>query len=256
MPWASTASSRGSREITVGGSARQYLPNSAGTIFRTPAIVRIRNHEFGLAMPVWRRTDAGPEARLAPSLAHGQERELQRACFSPALSFVYTPNADHVLTREPSAAPCATPRWPTSTFYYNVGRAILLGNVEGQFETGRDSLITIESFNDYRNTPADPVGGTGQLEYFNVDRIRPETGAHRGAGYRGTQWEKFYVDASRYTSWYTDFIGYLIGIDGSFDQVTGFPQAGSRCIAWRPTATSTVRTLGGNLGVNYYRPSG
>ncbi len=127
--------------------------------------------------------------------------------------------------------------------------------MEGQFEAGSDSLITINSFNAYRNTPS-LLQGFDKLEYFNVDRVRPEKARTIEVGYRGTHWDKFYFDASAYSSWYTDFIGYVIGLSSNFDQTTGFPIGGVQVYRLAANATEQVRTQGVNLGVNYYAKKG
>jgi iron complex outermembrane receptor protein len=173
--------------------------------------------------------------------------------FSPALSLVYAPRTDRTYRLSFSSA-VRNPTLTDQYFHYNVGRAILLGNIEGQFEAGKDSLITVESFDAYRSTP-NLLEGLSKLEYFNVDRIRPEKARTIEVGYRGTHWEKFYFDVSAYHSWYTDFIGYMIGIHARFDDplAPGYPRGGMQVYRLAANATSLVRTQGVNFGANYYR---
>lgn len=235
-------------EITVGGNGRLYRPNSAGTIFKDTADVVITNWEVGGYAGIEKRL-AQERLRLALTVRVDKNQNFEPQV-SPALSAVYTPDPAHVL-RVSVGRGVRNPTLADQYLYYNVGRAILLGNIEGQFEAGRDSLVTIESFNDYRASSS-LLSGLGRLRYFNVDRVRPEKVITLETGYRGTLKEKFYLDLSGYTSWYTDFIGYLIGIDGRFDQTTGFP---IELQVYRVAAnsTSTVRTVGANAGLNYYR---
>ncbi len=236
-------------EIAIGGSFRQYMPNSAGTIFRDTGNVVIRNNEFGLY--------AGLEKKLmkeklkATATLRMDKNQNFNALLSPALSFVYVPRQDRTFRVSFSSA-VRNPTLADQYLYYNVGRAILLGNVDGQFEGGRDSLITVESFNEYRSSPT-LLEGLAKLDYFNVDRLRPEQVRTIEAGYRGTHAEKFYVDVSAYSSWYTDFIGYLIGLSARFDQTNGFPVGGLQAYRLAANATTTVRTQGANLGVSYFR---
>ncbi len=124
--------------------------------------------------------------------------------------------------------------------------------MDGQFEAGKDSLVTIESFNAYRTSPS-LLEGLDKLDYFNVDRLRPEQVRTIEVGYRGTHKEKFYIDASAYSSWYTDFIGYIIGLSAQFDQTNGFPVGGLQAYRLSANATGGVRTQGANLGVSYFR---
>jgi outer membrane receptor protein involved in Fe transport len=134
---------------------------------------------------------------------------------------------------------------------YNVGRAILLGNIDGRFEEGVDSLFTIESFDDYRNS-ASLAQGLDELDYYNLDKIKPEKAKTIEVGYRGTHFEKLYVDAGYYLTFYEDFIGYNLGLNGKFDQVTGFPDGGLQVFRVASNSTENVITQGLNIGLNYF----
>jgi outer membrane receptor protein involved in Fe transport len=239
--------------VTVGGDFREYLPNTAGTIFSDTGDVKIRNREFGIV--------AGLEKKLvsdqltATLTARIDKNENFKALFSPALSLVYAKTPAHVWRVGFSSA-IRNPTLADQYLYYNVGRALLLGNVSGQFEAGRDSMFTVESFNDYRDTP--PPGGLIQglskLDYFNVDRIRPEQVKTVEIGYRGTHWENIYIDIGAYNSWYTDFIGYIIGLNAEFDHNNGFPIGGIQAYRVAANASSQVTTQGINAGLTWYRP--
>ncbi|WKZ67597.1 MAG: carboxypeptidase-like regulatory domain-containing protein [Flavobacteriales bacterium] len=236
-------------EVAVGGSFRQYMPNSAGTIFRDTGDVVIRNSEFGVYSGLEKKLMAD-KLKLTATLRLDKNQNF-RALLSPALSFVYTPRQDRTFRIGFSSA-VRNPTLADQYLYYNVGRAILLGNVDGQFEAGRDSLITVESFNAYRSSPT-LLEGLSKLDYFNVDRLRPEQVRTIEAGYRGTHAEKFYIDASAYHSWYTDFIGYLIGLSARFDQTNGFPLGGLQAYRLAANASTLVRTQGANVGISYFR---
>lgn len=235
-------------EIVVGGNFRQYMPRSAGTIFKDTGNVVIRNSEFGIYSGLEKKLMA--DKLKATATLRMDKNQNFKAIFSPAVSFVYTPKQDRTFRLSFSSA-VRNPTLADQYFYYNVGRAVLLGNVEGQFEQGRDSLITLESFDLYRNTP-NLNDGVAKLDYFNIERIRPEQARTLEVGYRATHWEKIYFDASAYTSWYTDFIGYLIGIKSKFES-SGLPIGGLQVYRLAANATSVVRTQGLNLGANYFR---
>lgn len=234
-------------EVTIGGSFREYLPNTAGTIFRDTGDVTIRNNEFGLV--------AGLEKKLlqdrltgTATLRMDKNRNFD-ALFSPALSFVYANTPAHVWRVSFSSA-IRNPTLADQYLYYNVGRALLLGNVDGQFEAGRDSMFTIESFNDYRDNGLQ----RSRLDYFHVDRIRPEQVRTVEIGYRGTHWESVYFDVSAYHSWYTDFIGYLIGLHAEFQGVGNTPPVSLQAYRVAANASAQVTTEGVNVGVTWYRP--
>ncbi len=238
-------------EIIVGANYRQYLPNSAGTIFRDTGDVVIRNNEFGIYSGLEKKL-MGEKLKMTLTLRMDKNQNFN-ALLSPAASFVYTPQPERTYRVSFSSA-IRNPTLADQYLYYNVGRAILLGNVDGQFEEGNDSLFTVESFNEYRSTPGpNLLTGLSKLDYFNVDRLRPEQVRTIELGYRGTHAEKFYIDASAYHSWYTDFIGYIIGLSAQFDQTNGFPIGGLQAYRLAANATSLVRTQGANVGVSYFR---
>lgn len=236
-------------EVIVGGNFRQYMPNSAGTIFRDTGNVVIRNREYGFYGGL-EKAFMEDKLKSTVTLRLDKNQNFQHL-LSPAATLVYIPNADRTFRVSFSSA-IRNPTLADQYLFYNVGRAILLGNVDGQFEAGKDSLVTVESFNEYRSSPQ-LLQGLSKLEYFNVDRLRPEQVRTIEAGYRGTHAEKFYVDVSAYSSWYTDFIGYLIGISTQFDPTNGFPVGGLQVYRLAANALSTVRTQGANAGVTYYR---
>ncbi len=236
-------------EIVLGGNYRQYLPNSAGTIFRDTGDVVIRNNEFGIYTGLEKKL---MQEKLKTTVTLRMDKNQNfNALFSPAASLVFTPRQDRTFRVSFSSA-IRNPTLADQYLYYNVGRAILLGNVDGQFEPGNDSLITLESFDAYRTSPT-LLQGLSKLDYFNVDRLRPEQVRTIEVGYRGTHAEKFYIDASAYHSWYTDFIGYVLGISARFDETTGFPVGGLQAYRLAANASSLVRTQGANIGVSYFR---
>lgn len=235
-------------EITIGGNHRWYMPNSAGTIFRDTGDVVITNREFGAFVGLDKKLfDDKLRSTITVRVDKNQNFD---ALVSPAASLVYTPNADHVWRISASRA-VRNPTLADQYLYYNVGRAILLGNIDGQFEEGNDSLFTVESFNEYRTSPT-LIEGFNKLDFFHVEAIRPEKVFTLEGGFRGTFGRRVYIDVGAYHSWYTDFIGYVIGLNGQFDGNTGFPLY---IQAYRVAANAQeqVTTLGVNAGLNYYR---
>ncbi|MFZ1688720.1 MAG: TonB-dependent receptor [Flavobacteriales bacterium] len=235
-------------EIVVGGNQRWYMPNSAGTIFKDTGNVVISNSEFGIYTGIELKL---PEEKLRSMITVRMDKnENFDALFSPAASIVYTPTRDHVFRVSASRA-VRNPTLADQYLYYNVGRATLLGNVDGQFEEGADSLFTIASFNAYRSSPT-LLEGLSKLDYFHVDAIRPEKVLTLEGGYRGTLGRRIYVDVGAYHSWYNDFIGYVIGIKGDFN-AAGFPEGGLQVYRVAANAQEQVTTYGVNIGLNYYR---
>ena len=234
-------------QVVVGGSHRWYMPETAGTIFKDTGDVSVRNSEFGIYAGV-EKPFLEKKLKTTATLRMDKNENFD-AVFSPAASLVWLPRQDRVWRLSLSSA-VRNPTLADQYLYYNVGRAVLLGNIEGQFAEGADSLITTESFGNYLNSSM-LSSGYNQLEYFHVDPVVPEKAVTIEGGFRGTFWEKFYLDASAYTSWYRDFIGYVIGVDGVF---SSFNLQSLTVYRLAANATETVRTMGANAGLNYYRP--
>jgi len=225
-------------DITTGANFRQYVPDSKGTIFSDTAGTVIRNSEYGIY--------AGLDKKLIPAklkmnvTARLDKNENFDFVVSPAASFVYTPNVKHTFRLSFSSAV----RNPTLADQYlnlNVGRAQLLGNISGY-----DSLITTASFVNYLNTLDKDT-----LDYFNEPSIQPEKVKSIEVGYRGSVTEKLWVDASYYYSFYTDFIGYKIGVTADFFPGNSYPY-NARVYRISSNAQSEVTTQGFSIGGNYF----
>lgn len=259
--------------ITVGGNARWYRPESQGTIFSdTLQYTYMRNPDGTFVLDdTGRKIAIDSTRKVIKNFEMGSYVGLEKKflenklivnatgrldknqnfnlLFSPAASVVYTKNPNNVFRVSFSSA-LRNPTLADQYLYYNVGRAILLGNVDGRFEEGKDSLITLDSFDRYRNSSS-LLTGLSELDYFNVDRIRPERVKTIEFGYRGIFGSKVFVDMSYYYSRYTDFIGYNLGISARFDQ-SGFPANGIQVYRVAVNAKETVSTQGFNIGFNYY----
>ncbi|NNC83539.1 MAG: TonB-dependent receptor [Flavobacteriales bacterium] len=257
-------------DFTVGANARWYNPDSRGTIFSDTlgytyardslgnfiledgqrvkldsSRVEITNSEWGAYIGLEKRfIDEKLRASFTMRVDKNQNYDYLT---SPAFSLVYTPSETSTFRASFSSA-IRNPTLADQYLYYNVGRAILLGNVNGAFEEGVDSLITIDSFTNFRsNLDRDT------LEFFNVESIRPEQVRTIELGYRGKLSESLFIDGGVYYSRYTDFIGFELGISADFDpQVINSPP--TNVIAYRVSsnAKSIVTTQGASIGFNYY----
>lgn len=222
-------------DITLGGNFRLYRPSSDGTIFSDTAGRRITNQEFG----VYTGFEKGFGEKLKLNLtARFDKNENFDALFSPALSAVYTMKPNQILRVSFSSA-IRNPTLADQFLYYNVGRAVLLGNTKGY-----DSLVTVPSLLDYfiNQTP---------LEYFNLDPVKPEKVRTVELGYRGTIGKNLFVDLVGYYSSYTDFIGYQVGAD-----VTVIPSASliyiNNIYRIAANASESVSTYGTSIGLSYF----
>jgi len=220
-----------------GGNIRYYTPRSKGTIFRDED-ESITNFEYGIYSGITKKFF---DNKLSANItARVDKNQNFKAVFSPAASLVYQVKQGSFLRATFSSAL----RNPTLTDQFlrlNVGPAILSGNLNGV-----DSLITVESFNKFRNTLEKDL-----LEYFDIDPVRPEKVNTFELGYRTTLFDRLFVDAGYYFSIYNDFLGFNIGIEADFEAVTGLPQ---RLTVFRYSANSVnrVTTQGFSVGLNYY----
>ncbi len=222
-------------DLRVGANYRLYLPNSMGTLLQDTAGRSIDTYEYGVY--------GGGTATLAEKWKLSGSLRLDKNknfdfLLSPAASLVYVPSETTTLRASFSSA-IRNPTLADQFLFYNVGRAILLGNLNGI-----DSLVTVESFLDRLNS-----GNNADLQYFNVDPIRPEKVKTFEVGARTTLWEKVFLDATYYYSFYDDFIGFNIGLETDF--VNGVP-VGTQAYRVAANARDRVTTQGFSIGGSYY----
>jgi outer membrane receptor protein involved in Fe transport len=253
--------------FTFGANGRLYAPNSRGTIFNEMRIDKrviedsiqlggiwfendstvfdttfnkIFNWEFGVYFG-WERKFFREKLKVSIAARVDKNQNFPFVA-SPAASLVYLPHKDHTIRAGFSSA-IRNPTLTDQYLYYDVGRAILIGNINGF-----DNLIETESFVDYLNS----INlNDSLLSYFNVAPIVPEKVKTIEAGYRGFFFGHLYVDASYYLSFYDDFIGYQLGVQSGFDTIIGLP---IDPIVYRVSANSSnqVITQGASVGLSYY----
>ena len=223
--------------MKAGASGRLYRPYSLGTIF-SDTTERITTYEFGFYQGVEKHW--WEDKIITTATLRVDKNKNFNWIWSPAASVVFKPIKDHYWRLSFSSA-LRNPTLTDQYLFLNVGPAILSGNLEGA-----DSLITLDSFLDYRNSL-----DTDKLTYFSIDPLRPERVKSIELGYRGAFFNKLFVDWSGYYSIYDDFIGYNIGITSDFDPLTGLP---SNIQVYRYAANSKnqVTTTGLSLGLHYY----
>lgn len=224
-------------DLLVGANARLYTPDSRGSILLDTFGRKIDTYEYGVYGGG--TLEFNNTIKVSASLRMDKNQNFDYL-FSPAASLVYNPSPTSTLRFSFSSA-IRNPTLADQYLFYNVGRAILIGNLDG-FK----NLITVESLESYLNSLNRDV-----LEYFDVAPIQPEKVRTVEAGYRTTLFRKLYMDATYYYSFYRDFIGYNLGVDAGFDNLTGLP---SRVQVYRVAANATdqVTTQGFSIGLNYY----
>jgi outer membrane receptor protein involved in Fe transport len=244
-------------DITIGANARWFLPESKGTIFSDTLINRndtltgklindsapfrkITNFEFGAYIGLERKFIN--EKLKATATTRLDKNQNFNYIISPALSLVYNPFKNHTARVSFSSA-LRNPTLADQYLYYNVGRAILLGNLNGV-----NNLVTVESLREYIDKPQQD---STLLKRFNVDAIRPEKVKTIELGYRATLWNKIYIDAGYYYSFYRDFIGYKVGVDL---KTAPFVRVGPGTQVYRVAANAEglITSQGLSVGANYY----
>ena len=239
----------GFEEIRFGANFRRYTPNSAGTIFSDTAGVVITNQEMGLYAGARKRF--AEDKVIATATIRADKNQNFDWVVSPAASLVWQPREQDYMRVSFSSA-LRNPTLADQYLFLDVGPATLVGNLEG-----RDSLVTLSSFVDYRNsisaTAGLPFGNLDTMQFFNIAPLRPEQVRSIEVGYRTTLWDRLYLDGSWYYSQYNHFIGYNIGLDVLFQNPT-FPEAVTGVDVFRYAANSinTVRTTGASIGANWY----
>lgn len=256
-------------DLTFGGSFRMYLPDSKGTIF-SDTLERIYDRDSAgnikkdvsgkyIVLDSVRKTIRNWEAGVYISAGHkfefGEAKKhaliITATCrvdknqnfpfiATPAASLVYSYNNKHNI-RLSFASAIRNPTLQDQYLYYNVGRAILIGNLNGV-----DSLVTTESLREYLNaaTPDDSL-----LKYFNVPKVRPEKVQSLEVGYKGIIANKLYLDGSAYVSFYRYFLGYQIGV--TLQQI-GFSKQPKQVYRVAANSPDRVMTYGASIGFNYY----
>lgn len=241
--------------FTAGGNYRLYVPNSQGTIFSDTNGRRISVYEYGLF--------GGYDTylldqRLKLSLtARVDKNQNFDYLVSPAASVVYQLD-DLNTVRFSFSAAVRNPTLQDQFLYYNVGPAILLGNLNGFQGVFRDSLGNIDpnrglvTIDDLQNFLAAIDKSSYEFDFFDVDPVRPERVRTAEVGYRTTLFDKLFVDANYYYSWYRDFIGFLLVADIERNAV--FPSILQSVQPYRISTNSEkqVTTQGFSIGMNYY----
>jgi outer membrane receptor protein involved in Fe transport len=226
--------------LTTGGNFRRYMPNSRGNIFSDTSGTRITNEEFGIYVGAERKLLASEKLKATATMRMDKNVNFPYV-FSPAGSLVYSFDQQNILRVSFSSA-VRNPTLQDQFLYYNVGRAILLGNLNGFTD-----LVTTESLLNSLSSSADT------LEYFDVAPVVPEKVKTIEFGFRHTLWKNFFVDGSYYYSFYRDFLGFQIGADVNVLESTNQVDLGTVQV-YRVAANSAreVTTQGFSLGMNYY----
>ena len=229
--------------LRMGGNFRLYTPKSAGTIFSDTAGTVITNREAGL-YGGWEQSFLDERLKLSAT-GRVDKNQNFRALVSPAVSSVYKATENQTFRLSFSSA-IRNPTLADQYLNYNVGRAVLLGNLDGF-----DYLVTLDNITDYLGKPANERL-SHDFGYFNVDAIRPEKVKTAEAGYRATIGTRVFVDANYYYSLYDDFIVYIIGAEIEEGTTAIYRLKSLQVYRVAANATEQVTTQGFSIGMNTF----
>ncbi len=225
--------------ITLGGSGRVYRPFSDGTIFSDTAGVRITNSEFGLYTGIEKKLTE--QNLILNGTLRMDKNQNFNVIFTPAVSAVWKPGTQSYLRFSFSSA-IRNPTLSDQYLFLDVGPATLSGNLNGV-----QDLITVDSYNEFRNAE---FPNPDDLEYFDIDPIRPERVKTFELGYRSTIGDKLYADLGYYYSIYDDFLGFNIGL--TLDNTVGGISENINVFRYSANSQNQVTTQGASIGLNYY----
>ena len=220
-------------EIQVGGSYRQYVLNSFGTIYND-GDGEIPYSEVGMYTQIQKKFLEDDRLKLTASVRYDKS-ELFDAFFSPRLSLGYNINKNHNI-RASFQTGFRNPDTQALYIGFNLGPIVLIGSAfdnperfsktasasnselsaTGQAILGSNSY-TYDGTGAYNNSftrtsatafAASAAGGApnpGLLDIANPDIVKPEQVSSFEVGYRGKV-EKVVIDFSAYLNQYQDFI--------------------------------------------------
>lgn len=213
-------------DIQVGGSFRQYVLNSFGSVY-TDKDGSIDYSELGVYTQIQKNFLEDDRLKVTASMRYDKS-ELFDAFFSPRVSIGY--NIGKEQNHNVRASFQTGFRNPDTQALYiglNAGRVIILGSAsdnperenrafdvspQGQAFVGGASSINFSGSNAYNNSfTASSVRAfgasrnPGDLEIANPSLVVPEQVSSYEVGYRGKV-EGFVIDASAYMNQYQDFI--------------------------------------------------
>ena len=131
--------------IKIGANFRQYSPDSKGSIFMDTAS-KISNTEYGIYSGF--EKDIFFDKIIVNGTFRMDKNENFDFNFSPAASLVYKATETDIIRFSLSSA-VRNPTLSDQYLYYNVGRAILIGNLNGHGEDYGENMVTVQSLINY-----------------------------------------------------------------------------------------------------------
>ena len=207
-------------DIVVGGAYRQFYLGSDGTLFRdTKDGERIANYEFGGYAQI-SKTLLDDRLKLAAAGRVDNFKNFGTA-FSPRASAVYSLGADKQHNFRASFSRAF--RAPTQNDQYirlDVGRAILLGNVDNGFRGYTTAVTGAIAANRAQLAPANEAALLTTLSAYTYssEKLKLEEVNTIEVGYRAQLSKELFADFDYYHNSYNNFIAtqnFIGNTDGS-----------------------------------------
>ncbi len=222
-------------EVIVGGSWRQYVLNSQGTLFADSA-GPIHTNEIGAYLQVGKKL-INDKLKLTASIRYDKNDNF-KGKFTPRFSAVLAVAKDHNIRASYQNAY----RFPSNQNQWinlNTGAGILIG--------GLPSLRTFYHFDTNPvYTAASLAAGTPVEQKFG--EYKPESVNSFELGYKGLFGKRILVDVYGYYAKYKDFIG-RVSV-GQFN-TAGNPASGVKGFSVSVNSANTVNTYGEGFSIDY-----
>jgi outer membrane receptor protein involved in Fe transport len=222
-------------EVIVGGSWRQYVLNSQGTLF-ADSTGPIHTNEIGAYLQVAKKI-FNDKLKLTASIRYDKNDNF-KGKFTPRFSAVLAVAKDHNVRASYQNAY----RFPSNQNQWinlNTGAGILIG--------GLPSLRTFYHFDTNPvYTAASLAIGVPVVQTFG--EYKPESVNSFELGYKGLFGKRVLVDIYGYYSKYKDFIG-RISVGQFF--VAGNPASGVKGFSVSVNSANTVTTYGEGFSIDY-----
>lgn len=214
-------------EIQLGGSLREYVMNSDGTIF-TDYNGPIKYDEYGLYGQVQKKLLADERLKFTGSVRYDKSQNF-KGFYSPRVSLVYSAGANKQHNFRASYQTGF--RNPTTQDQYiglNLGPFALIGSApdnltryvetfpvstQGQAVNGGATTATLNGVDAYTNSYTVPSvqafaasGNPADLQVARINLVKPERVQAIDAGYRAVIKNDLSIDISGYYNIYNDFL--------------------------------------------------
>lgn len=239
---------KGFMEFNVGGSFRQNVPRTRGTVLADTLqangeFANISYYETGGYLQ-GSKSLFNNHLDLKASIRVDKSKNFNTQ-FSPRGSIVAKAKNQYFRFAVQSAF--RNPTQNEQFFRLNVGPVVVLGNVSGY-----DNMYTLNSVQQFSST-----GDANDLESIVIDPVQPEKITSFEFGYKSTLVTNTLFDFSAYYSIYKNFIGRVNTaepnqgsvVDGS--AVSAIQNGDFSAFSIIVNSTSKVRTYGGSLGLTY-----